>query len=69
MGQRSNDAALKGAQINPKEEECARDTVHTVILMTNLQRSPRVLDLSLIRLLLTRPNQRTSTASANQGSV
>ena len=45
-----NDAELKAAQINPTEEEYARDTVHTAILTKNLQLSHRVLDQNLIRL-------------------
>ena len=42
MEQRSRYAELKGAQINPNEEECARDTVHTAIALMNLLLSHRV---------------------------
>jgi hypothetical protein len=37
MEQRSNDAELMDAQINPKEEEYVGDTVHVAITMMNLQ--------------------------------
>ena len=39
MGRRSNDAAVKDAQIKPSEEDCVRGMGHITILMTNLLHS------------------------------
>jgi hypothetical protein len=55
MEQRSNDAALKDAQIIPNEEEFVRDTVHTATVTKNLQLLHHVWDQNLIRLRWTIP--------------
>jgi hypothetical protein len=51
MEQKSNDVALKDAQININGEEYAGDTVHTATIAKNLQLLHRVLDQNSIRLL------------------
>ncbi len=52
MVQSKNDAALKGAQIIPNEEECVGGMEHTAILMKNLLLLHHAMDLKSKRLLL-----------------
>ena len=51
MEQRSNDAAVKVAQIKLSGEEYVGDTVHTTIPLMNLLLFHHILDQSLRRLL------------------
>ncbi len=70
MEQRSSDAAEKDAQINPDEEEYAGVTVHTAISIEESAADfASYFESDFDRTTLTRPNQRTATTSASQGSV
>ncbi len=69
MEQRSIGAALKDAQINPNEQEYARDMVHNIATITMTRAFTSLFGSELDKTTLTHPNHRSLAAFVTRVSV